>query len=59
MNVDEIAGIRAAAADLDPRRARRAAELVIDTRRRLRVNVGEELALEALVFRLQSLLRGA
>jgi hypothetical protein len=51
--------IRAADADLDPRRARRAAELVLDTRRRLRVNVAEELALEALVFRLQSLLRGA
>src|SRR5207247_267326 len=59
LNVDEIAGIRSAADGLDPRRARRAAELVIDTRRRLRVNVGEELALEALVFRLQSLLRGA
>jgi DNA polymerase-3 subunit delta' len=59
LNVDEIDGIRAAAAGLDPRRARRAAELVIDTRRRLRVNVGEELALEALVFRLQSLLRAA
>jgi len=41
---------------LDPRRARRGAELVMDTRRRLQVNVSEELALEALLFRLESLL---
>ena len=31
----------------------------MDTRRRLHVNVCEELALEALVFRLESLLRDA
>jgi hypothetical protein len=31
----------------------------METRRRLRVNVGEELALEALVFRLDALLRAA
>ena len=37
----------------------RGAELVMETRRRLEVNVGEELALEALVFRLESLLRDA
>ena len=37
----------------------RGAELVMETRRRLDVNVGEELALEALVFRLESLLRDA
>jgi DNA polymerase III subunit delta' len=42
---------------LDPRRARRGAELVMDTRRRLMVNVSEELALEALAFRLEFLLR--
>jgi hypothetical protein len=42
---------------LDPRRARRGAELVMDTRRRLMVNVSEELALEALSFRLEFLLR--
>ena len=42
---------------LDPRRARRGAELVMDTRRRLMVNVSEELALEALAFRLDFLLR--
>ena len=34
-----------------PRAARRAAELVQDTRRRLDLNVSEELALEALAFR--------
>jgi DNA polymerase III subunit delta' len=45
------------ASGLDPRRARRAAELVMDTRRRLMVNVSEELALEALAFRLEFLLR--
>src|SRR6187549_507245 len=43
------------AARLDPRRARRAAELPQDTRRRLDLNVSEELALEALLFRLQRL----
>jgi DNA polymerase-3 subunit delta' len=40
------------AATLDPARPRRAAELVQDTRRRLDLNVSEELALEALAFRL-------
>ena len=44
------------AAGLDPARARRAAELVQDTRRRLDLNVSEELALEALSFRLERLL---
>jgi len=44
---------------LDGRRTRRGAELVMDTRRRLQVNVAEELALEALVFRLEALLRDA
>ena len=55
LNVDELDAIRAIAGDLDPRRARRGAEAVMDTRRRLTVNVAEELALEALMFRLQSL----
>jgi DNA polymerase-3 subunit delta' len=41
---------------LDSRRARRAAELVMDTRRRLTVNVSEELALEALAYRVESLI---
>jgi DNA polymerase-3 subunit delta' len=36
---------------LDPARAREAVEWVLDTRRRLRVNVSEELALEALWLR--------
>jgi len=40
---------------LDPSRPRRAAELVQDTRRRLDLNVSEELALEALSFRLSRL----
>jgi DNA polymerase III subunit delta' len=51
---DEIAGL---ADGLDPRRARRAGELAMDTRRRLTVNVNEQLALEALAYRLEFLLR--
>ncbi len=62
-NCDRLEALRAASAQadggLDARRARVGAELVMDTRRRLRVNVGEELALEALVFRLEALLRDA
>jgi DNA polymerase-3 subunit delta' len=50
MNVDRAAELEADAAGLDSRAARRAAELVLDTRRRLRVNVAEELALEALFY---------
>jgi DNA polymerase III subunit delta' len=61
LNSDRIEGLRApagaTATGLDSRRARRGAELVMETRRRLSVNVGEELALEALVFRLEALLR--
>jgi DNA polymerase III subunit delta' len=56
LNVDELDAVRAIASEADPRRARRGAELVMDSRRRLTVNVAEELALEALMFRLQSLL---
>ena len=51
-NQDRIAELQASAATLDPTRPRRAAELVQDTRRRLDLNVSEELALEALAFRL-------
>jgi DNA polymerase-3 subunit delta' len=40
----------------DPQRARAAVELVEDARRRLRSNVTEELALEALAYRLEALL---
>jgi DNA polymerase III subunit delta' len=63
LNSDRLEGLRTASAraagGLDSRRARAGAELVMETRRRLRVNVGEELALEALMFRLEALLRDA
>ena len=52
-NRDRLAQLRAAAEGVDPAAARRAAELVQDTRRRLDLNVSEELALEALYFRLE------
>ena len=51
-NQDRIAELQAHASTLDPTQPRRAAELVQDTRRRLDLNVSEELALEALSFRL-------
>lgn len=57
LNTDQAEELRTMSEGLDGRRARRAAELVMDTRRRLQVNVAEELALEALVFRLEALLR--
>ena len=57
LGADRGSELRADAGGVDPRRARRAAELVMDTRRRLTVNVSEELALEALAFRLEFLLR--
>ncbi|MDQ3573297.1 MAG: hypothetical protein M3383_10640, partial [Actinomycetota bacterium] len=57
LTADRARELGAGAAGLDPRRARRAAELVMDTRRRLGVNVSEELAVEALCFRLEFLLR--
>ena len=63
LSSDRVEEVRAAAGmaggGLDARRALAGAELVMETRRRLGVNVGEELALEALVFRLESLLRDA
>jgi DNA polymerase-3 subunit delta' len=52
-NRDRLAQLVAAAEGLDPAATRRAAELVQDTRRRLDLNVSEELALEALYFRLE------
>ncbi len=55
-NCDRLDELRAGADGIDARRARRAGEVVMDTRRRLRVNVGEELALETLAFRLEALL---
>jgi DNA polymerase-3 subunit delta' len=57
-NRDRLADLRALAAGLDPARPRRAAEQVQDTRRRLDLNVSEELALEALSVHLQRLLTG-
>jgi DNA polymerase-3 subunit delta' len=44
------------AAGRDPQRLRAGVELVEDTRRRLRSNVTEELALETLAYRLEALL---
>jgi DNA polymerase III subunit delta' len=55
-NSDRLEQVRLLAEGTDPRRARRAAELVLDTRRRLQVNVAEELALEALFYRVAFLL---
>jgi DNA polymerase-3 subunit delta' len=55
-NRDRLAQLDSQAAGLDPAAARRAAEQVQDTRRRLDLNVSEELALEALAVRLQRLL---
>jgi DNA polymerase-3 subunit delta' len=57
-NVDRLEALRAQAENLDPAAARRAAELVQDTRRRLDLNVSEELALEALHIRLERELEG-
>jgi len=51
-NRDRLSQLHSQAAGLDPSCAREAAELVQDTRRRLDLNVSEELALEALSFRL-------
>jgi len=55
-NRDRLDELRRDAAGLDPSRPRRAVELVEDTRRRLDLNVSEELALEALSFRLAAVL---
>jgi DNA polymerase-3 subunit delta' len=56
LNSDRIEELEEDAAGLDPARARTALEWVLDTRRRLRVNVSEELALEALWLRLSAAL---
>ncbi len=58
LNADRKAELVSDAEGLDPRRARRAAELVMGTRRRLSVNVSEELAVEALAFRMEAILQG-
>jgi DNA polymerase-3 subunit delta' len=55
-NRDRLAQLQSQAVGLAPAGPRRAAEQVQDTRRRLDLNVSEELALEALAVRLQRLL---
>jgi DNA polymerase-3 subunit delta' len=50
--VDRLAELEASAAGRTPRALHRALELVVDTRERLALNVTEELALEALAYRL-------
>jgi DNA polymerase III subunit delta' len=59
MNRDRSDELRADAEGLTPGSARRAAELVLETRRNLQVNVAEELAVEALFYRVEALLRPA
>ena len=54
LNADRREELAEDAAGLDPARARIALEWVLDTRRRLRLNVSEELALEALWLRLSA-----
>ena len=56
LNTDRLEQLSEDADGLDPARARAAVEWVLDTRRRLRVNVSEELALEALWLRLSAAL---
>ncbi|MFN8162593.1 MAG: hypothetical protein U0R26_01960 [Solirubrobacterales bacterium] len=56
LNRDRLDQLRSQAAGLEPSRARRGAETVQETRRGLDLNVSEELALEALFFRLERLL---
>jgi DNA polymerase-3 subunit delta' len=56
LNADRLEELAEDAQGLDPARARTAVEWVLDFRRRLRVNVSEELALEALWLRLAATL---
>ena len=56
-NADRLPRLQSQASGLDPAAPRRAVELVEDTRRRLDLNVSEELALEALSFRLAAVRR--
>jgi DNA polymerase III subunit delta' len=55
-HADRPAELAAEAEGADPQRLRAAVELVEDTRQRLVLNVAEELALEALGYRLERLL---
>jgi DNA polymerase III subunit delta' len=57
-NRDRLERLRAQAGDVDATTAREGAALVQETRRGLELNVSEELALEALFFRLETLLAG-
>jgi DNA polymerase III subunit delta' len=56
--LDRRAEIEQDAQSADPRALRRGIELIADTRLSLALNVSEELALEALAYRLQALLAG-
>jgi DNA polymerase III subunit delta' len=56
LNADRLPQLREDATGLDPAGARAAVEWVLDTRRRMLVNVSEELALEALWLRLRAVL---
>jgi DNA polymerase-3 subunit delta' len=58
LNTDRLEELREDAQGLEPAQARAALEWVLDTRRRLRLNVSEELALEALWLRLAATLSG-
>lgn len=55
-HTDRSAALAEDAAGRDPQRLRAGVELVEETRRRLRSNVTEELALETLAYRLEALL---
>jgi len=57
-NRDRLEQLRAQAKEVAAIAARQAAALVQETRRGLELNVSEELALEALFFRLEALLAG-
>jgi DNA polymerase-3 subunit delta' len=56
---DRMRELEATAAGRSPRALHRALELVVDTRERLALNVTEELALEALAYRLAGAALGA
>ncbi|MGZ5333184.1 MAG: DNA polymerase III subunit [Solirubrobacterales bacterium] len=56
LNRDRLEALSADAEGIAPQRAREAVELVLDTRRRLLINVSEELALDALWYRLEDTL---
>jgi DNA polymerase-3 subunit delta' len=58
-HADRAGELAELAAGRDPQRLREAVELVADTRGRLALNVTEELACEALAFRLARVLGGA